>query len=180
MKVRVRRLVFMAGILCTMSLAVCACGSAKHEPIDANVTASTEQQEDARETPMEETVSTQESFVGNTFEKWEENNSNLEGSIKELQEGQFTVVETITEKSNNGGDIMVSPGIGDDSDFNKVMVTYDENTIVVIQTIKNGGASYEMSEATIDFLAEGQMVKVWGTLSDNRLEATRICIVKVV
>lgn len=117
MKERVRRLVFMAGILCTMSLAVCACGSAKHEPIDANVTASTEQQEDARETPMEETVSTQESFVGNTFEKWEENNSNLEGSIKELQEGQFTVVETITEKSNNGGDIMVSPGIGDDSDF---------------------------------------------------------------
>ena len=180
MKERVRRLVFMAGILCTMSLAVCACGRAKHEPIDANVTASTEQQEDARETPMEETVSTQESFVGNTFEKWEENNSNLEGSIKELQEGQFTVVETITEKSNNGGDIMVSPGIGDDSDFNKVMVTYDENTIVVIQTIKNGGASYEMSEATIDFLAEGQMVKVWGTLSDNRLEATRICIVKVV
>ena len=61
-----------------------------------------------------------------------------------------------------------------------VTVTYDENTIVVIQTIKNGGASYEMSEATIDFLAEGQMVKVWGTLSDNRLEATRICIVKVV
>lgn len=40
---------------------------------------------------MEETVSTQESFAGNTFEEWEENNSNLEGSIKELQEGQFTV-----------------------------------------------------------------------------------------
>ncbi|MFQ6962485.1 MAG: hypothetical protein ACLRTM_23330, partial [Clostridium sp.] len=123
---------------------------------------------------------TQESFAGNTFEKWEENNSNLEGSIKELQEGQFTVVEAITEKSDNGGDIMVSPGIGDDSDFNKVMVTYDENTIVVIQTIKNGGASYEISEATIDFLSEGHMVRVWGTLSDNRLKATRICIVKVV
>ena len=149
-------------------------GSAKHEPIDANVTASTEQPEDARETSMEETVSTQESFAGNTFEKWEENNSNLEGSIKELQEGQFTVVEAITEKSDNGGDTMVSPGIGDDSDFNKVMVTYDENTIVVIQTIKNGGASYEMSEATIDFLSEGHMVRVWGTLSDNRLKATRI------
>jgi len=180
MKERVRRLVFMAGILCTMSLAVCGCGSTKHEPIDANVTASTEQPEVARETPMEETVSTQESFAGNTFEKWEENNSNLEGSIKELQEGQFTVVEAITEKSDNGGDIMVSPGIGDDSDFNKVMVTYDENTIVVIQTIKNGGASYEISEATIDFLSEGHMVRVWGTLSDNRLKATRICIVKVV
>ena len=169
----------MAGILCTISLAVCACGSAKHEPIDANVTASTEQPEDARETPMEETVSTQESFAGNTFEKWEENNSNLEGSIKELQEGQFTVVEAITEKADNGGDIVVSPGNGDDSEFNKVTVTYDENTIVVIQTIKNGGASYEISEATIDFLSEGHMVRVWGTLSDNRLKATRICITKV-
>ena len=75
---------------------------------------------------------------------------------------------------------MVSPGNGDDSEFNKVTVTYDENTIVAIQTIKNGGDSYEMSEATADFLSEGHMVKVWVTPSSNGLKATWICIVMVV
>ena len=87
MKKRVKRLVLMAGILCVMSLAVCACGSAKHEPINADVTAPAEQPEEARETPLEETVSTQDSFTENTCGKLEDNNPNLEGSIKELQEG---------------------------------------------------------------------------------------------
>ncbi|RJW39307.1 hypothetical protein DXC92_18530 [Clostridiales bacterium TF09-2AC] len=114
MKKRVKRLVLMAGILCVMSLAVCACGSAKHEPINADVTAPAEQPEEARETPLEETVSTQDSFTENTCGKLEDNNPNLEGSIKELQEGGGgTVVEAITEKSDNGGDIIVSPGIDD-------------------------------------------------------------------
>ncbi len=51
---------------------------------------------------------------------------NLEGDIKELKDGQLTVVEAITEKSDNGGDIIVVPGSGDDSEFNKIAVTYDE------------------------------------------------------
>ena len=169
MKKRIRKLFLMASILCVMSLVVCACGGKKLEQIDAVETA-----------PSEEKASTLESFTENTFEKWEDSNPNLEGSIKELQEGQFTVVEAITEKADNGGDIVVSPGNGDDSEFNKVTVTYDENTIVAIQTIKNGGDSYEMSEATADFLSEGHMVKVWGTPSSNGLKATWICIVMVV
>ena len=49
---------------------------------------------------------------------------NLEGDIKELKDGQLTVVEAITEKSDNGGDIVVSPGSGDDSEFNKIAVTW--------------------------------------------------------
>ena len=170
MKKRVRKLFLMASILCVVSLVVCACGGKKLEQIDAVETAPTQQPEESGETPSEEKASTLESFTENTFEKWEDSNPNLEGSIKELQEGQFTVVEAITEKAENG----------DDSEFNKVTVTYDENTIVAIQTIKNGGDSYEMSEATADFLSEGHMVKVWGTPSSNGLKATWICIVMVV
>ena len=180
MKKRVRKLFLMASILCVVSLVVCACGGKKLEQIDAVETAPTQQPEESGETPSEEKASTLESFTENTFEKWEDSNPNLEGSIKELQEGQFTVVEAITEKADNGGDIVVSPGNGDDSEFNKVTVTYDENTIVAIQTIKNGGDSYEVSEATADFLSEGHMVKVWGTPSSNGLKATWICIVMVV
>ena len=171
MKKRVRKLFLMASILCVVSLVVCAFGGKKLEQIDAVETAPTQQPEESGETPSEEKASTLESFTENTFEKWEDSNPNLEGSIKELQEGQFTVVEAITEKADNGGD---------DSEFNKVTVTYDENTIVAIQTIKNGGDSYEMSEATADFLSEGHMVKVWGTPSSNGLKATWICIVMVV
>ena len=115
MKKRVRKLFLMASILCVVSLVVCACGGKKLEQIDAVETAPTQQPEESGETPSEEKASTLESFTENTFEKWEDSNPNLEGSIKELQEGQFTVVEAITEKADNGGDIVVSPGNGDDT-----------------------------------------------------------------
>lgn len=74
---------------------------------------------------------------------------------------------------------MVAPGSGDDSDFNKVTVTYDEDTIIAIQTIRDGGASYDMSEATADSMAEGQTIRVWGTPSDDGLKAAQIWIIIV-
>ena len=105
--------------------------------------------------------------------------NSLEGDIKELKDGQLTVVEAITEKSDNGGDIIVVPGSGDDSEFNKIAVTYDENTLFAIQTIYDGGARSEMSEATAADLASGQFIRVWGSSSGSGLKATQICIVKV-
>jgi hypothetical protein len=104
---------------------------------------------------------------------------NLEGDIKELKDGQLTVVEAITEKSDNGGDIVVSPGSGDDSEYNKIAVTYDENTLFAIKTIYDGGARFEMSAATAADLASGQFIQVWGSSSGSGLKATQICIVKV-
>ena len=90
------------------------------------------------------------------------------------------MVEFVTEQADNGGDIIVSPGIGgDDSEFNKVTVTYDENTLFAIQTIYDGGARDEMSEATAADLADGQHIQVWGSSSGSSLKATQICIVKV-
>ena len=89
------------------------------------------------------------------------------------------MVEAITEKSDNGGDIVVSPGSGDDSEFNKIAVTYDENTLFAIQTIYDGGARFEMSEAPAADLASGQFIQVWGSSSGSGLKAPQICIVKV-
>ena len=105
--------------------------------------------------------------------------NSLEGDIKELKDGQLTVVEAITEKSDNGGDIVVAPGSGDDSEFNKIAVTYDENTLFAIETIYDGGARSEMSAATAADLASSQFIQVWGSSSDSGLKATQICIVKV-
>ena len=104
---------------------------------------------------------------------------NLEGDIKELKDGQLTVIEAITARSDNGGDIIVGPGSEDDSEFNKIAVTYDENTLFAIQTIYDGGARSEMSEATAADLASGQFIRVWGSSSGSGLKATQICIVKV-
>ena len=106
--------------------------------------------------------------------------NSLEGDIKELKDGQLTVAEAITEKSDNGGDIVVSPGSGDDSEYNKIAVTYDENTLFAIKTIYDGGARFEMSAATAADLASGQFIQVWGSSSGSGLKATQICIVKVV
>ena len=103
----------------------------------------------------------------------------LIGDIKELKDGQLTVVEAITAKSDNGGDIIAVPGSGDDSEFNKIAVTYDENTLFAIQTIYDGGARSEMSAATAADLASGQFIQVWGSSSGSGLKATQICIVKV-
>ena len=105
--------------------------------------------------------------------------NSLEGDIKELKDGQLTVVEAITEKSANGGEIVVTSGSGDDSEFNKIAVTYDENTLFAIETIYDGGARSEMSAATAADLASGQFIQVWGSSSGSGLKATQICIVKV-
>ena len=122
----------------------------------------------------------QSQSTSGTSAEWVDSTPNLEGDIKELKDGQLTVVEAITEKSDNGGDIIVSPSSsGDDSEFNKIEVTYDENTLFAIQTIYDGGARSEMSAATASDLASGQFIQVWGSSSGSGLKATQICIVKV-
>lgn len=112
---------------------------------------------------------------------WTDSTPNLEGDIKDIQAGQFTVIEAITGRSDNGGDVIVLPSAGgDDSEYNKVTVTYDENTLFSVKTIYDGGARSEMTEATSSSLAADQLVEVWGDSSGGELKATQICIVKVI
>lgn len=117
----------------------------------------------------------------NTSTEWVDSAPVLEGNIKELGDGQFTVIEAVIDKSDNGGDIMVLPGEGgDDSEFNKISVTYDVTSLFMIKTIYDGGARTEMSAATAADLASGQLVNIWGSSSNGVLKATQICIIKVV
>lgn len=111
--------------------------------------------------------------------EWIDSTPNLEGESKDVQAGQFTVVEALKQKSDNGGDIYVSAGSGDDSSYNKITVTYDENTLFAIRTIYDGGARSELSAATSASLSSGVQVQVWGTSSGGGLKATQICIIKV-
>ena len=222
MKKKTGKMILLTGVLCILSLAVCACGKTEEasdtqepqvvqgEPIpeddteddasapepeaDAEGTDTGNEPESPEASPepqsgesssqgtdstQKEQPEAQSQSTSGTSAEWVDSTPNLEGDIKELKDGQLTVVEAITEKSDNGGDIVVSPGSGDDSEFNKIAVTYDENTLFAIKTIYDGGARSEMSAATAADLASGQFIKVWGSSSGSGLKATQICIVKV-
>ena len=222
MKRKTGKMILLTGVLCILSLAVCACGKKEEasdtpepqvvqgEPVpeddteddasapepeaDAEGTDTGNEPESPEASPepqsgesssqgtdstQKEQPEAQSQSTSGTSAEWVDSTPNLEGDIKELKDGQLTVVEAITAKSDNGGDIIVVPGSEDDSEFNKIAVTYDENTLFAIQTIYDGGARSEMSEATAADLASGQFIRVWGSPSDSRLKATQICIVKV-
>lgn len=223
MKRKTGKMILLTGVLCILSLAVCACGKKEEasdtpepqvvqgEPIpeddtmddasapepeaDAEGTDTGNEPESPEASPepqsgesssqgtdstQKEQPEAQSQSTSGTSAEWVDSTPNLEGDIKELKDGQLTVVEAITEKSDNGGDIIVVPGSEDDSEFNKISVTYNENTLFAIQTIYDGGARSEMSEATAADLASGQFIRVWGSPSGSGLKATQICIVKVV
>ena len=223
MKRKTGKMILLTGVLCILSLAVCACGKREEasdtpepqvvqgEPIpedDTEDDASAPEPEADAEGPdtgnepespevspepqsgesssqgtdsaQKEQPEAQSQSTSGISAEWVDSTPNLEGDIKELKDGQLTVVEAITEKSDNGGDIIVVPGSEDDSEFNKISVTYDENTLFAIQTIYDGGAGSEMSEATAADLASGQFIRVWGSPSGSGLKATQICIVKVI
>lgn len=222
MKRKTGKIILLTGVLCILSLAVCACGKKEEasdtpepqvvqgEPIpeddteddasapepeaDAEGTDTGNEPESPEASPelqsgesssqgtdstQKEQPEAQSQSTSGTSAEWVDSTPNLEGDIKELKDGQLTVVEAITEKSDNGGDIVVSPGSGDDSEYNKIAVTYDENTLFAIKTIYDGGARFEMSAATAADLASGQFIQVWGSSSGSGLKATQICIVKV-
>ena len=222
MKRKTGKMILLTGVLCILSLAVCACGKTEEasdtqepqvvqgEPIpeddtkddasapepeaDAEGTDTGNEPESPEASPepqsgesssqgtdstQKEQPEAQSQSTSGTSAEWVDSTPSLEGDIKELKDGQLTVVEAITEKSDNGGDIIVVPGSEDDSEFNKIAVTYDENTLFAIQTIYDGGARSEMSAATAADLASGQFIQVWGSSSGSGLKATQICIVKV-
>ena len=222
MKRKTGKMILLTGVLCILSLAVCACGKTEEasdtqepqvvqgEPIpeddteddvsapepeaDAEGTDTWNEPESPEASPepqsgesssqgtdsaQKEQPEAQSQSTSGTSAEWVDSTPNLEGDIKELKDGQLTVVEAITEKSDNGGDIVVSPGSGDDSEYNKIAVTYDENTLFAIKTIYDGGARFEMSAATAADLASSQFIQVWGSSSGSGLKATQICIVKV-
>ena len=222
MKKKTGKMILLTGVLCILSLAVCACGKTEEasdtqepqvvqgEPIpeddtEDNVSApepeadaegtdtgnepespeaspepqSGESSSQGADSTQKEQPEAQSQSTSGTSAEWVDSTPSLEGDIKELKDGQLTVVEAITEKSDNGGDIVVSPGSGDDSEYNKIAVTYDENTLFAIKTIYDGGARSEMSAATAADLASGQFIQVWGSSSGSGLKATQICIVKV-
>ena len=203
---RVKKVLILTGILCVMGITLCACQGTKEvsdenqnqeeiggtDSKEKDIPNEDQEQEDPSETNSEDDTLNQEPDTENAGKTNNGSQSevnggeintadpNLEGHIKDIQGKQLTVVESVIEKSENGGDIMVGPGSGDDSEFNKVTVTYDDNTVFVIEYIYDGGARSETENGTASDLTTGQMVEIWGSSTADGMQATQICIVKVV
>ena len=206
MKNRVKKVLMLTAILCVMGITLCACQGTKEvsdenqnqeeiggtDSKEKDIPNEDQEQEDPSETNSEDDTLNQEPDTENAGKTNNGSQSevnggeintadpNLEGHIKDIQGKQLTVVESVIEKSENGGDIMVGPGSGDDSEFNKVTVTYDDNTVFVIEYIYDGGARSETENGTASDLTTGQMVEIWGSSTADGMQATQICIVKVV
>ena len=103
-----------------------------------------------------------ESAEGSASRK--EGNEDLIGDILELGDGQFTVVASESEETDDGGAILAGPAEGSDgSDFARVSVTYDEDTDIYIRMIYDNGARYEDTDGSAEDLSRDDMVLVWGT-----------------
>ena len=191
MRNRVTKRILLSGLLCVLGLMTCACRDTKEE------SGTGAQQEEAGDPALGDDPKEEDSEpVGSNGDEeapegsngdeetpvsgqWTDDDYDLEGDVRDLKDGQFTLVEAITEELDDGGTLMISSSGEDDAEFNKVSVTYDEDTLFAIQTIYNGGDISEMSEATAADLKSDQMVMVWGSSSESGWKATQICIVKV-
>lgn len=192
MKNRTRKRILLMGMLCALGLTVCACNGSKETPDteeqqeEPEGSALGDGEPDSEPEPAEDTESGQNASEDPTSDEsgsssagWADSPYDLEGSVKELKDGQFTLIEFFSEKLDDGGTVLAAPsGEGDDSEFQKQLVTYDEHTLFAIQTIYDGGARAEMSEATAEDLTAGQDVQIWGSSSGEGWKATQICIVK--
>ncbi len=213
MKKRLSKMTLVTGILCAMSVTMCACSKEPEASVQEEQQADVEEADaagvgeagnDESGNAADTAENGNEGNAANTAENgndgsaaddkqadgsapqntqvgWEDSSPDLEGDIKEMQDGQLTVIEAESYKSDDGaGDVMATPAPGaEDSDFNQVVVTYDEKTLFAVKTIYDGGARSEMEEATADALEKGRTVEVWGEASGDGIQASQICIIKV-
>lgn len=178
MKKRFWKQTILVGMACMMLLGVQGCGDSK-EPADTETEQgameeqSREEQgtgpEDAEENsgpadgPGGASDPASGTGTGGGSASRKEGNENLEGNIKELGDGQFTVTVIETEETEDGV-VMAAPAPGaDDSDFAHATVTYDGDTDIYVRTIYDNGARYEDADGSAEDLSVDDMVAVWGT-----------------
>ena len=181
------KMFLLTGMLCIISFAVCACGrveeAAKAQEPQAVQGASIPEDDTGEDGltsgPEAITIVTGPGSQSEGLQSSESSDKVPASAQKEQPEAQEIPADWAGSIPNLEGDILVSPGSGDDSEFNRISVSYDENTLFAIQTIYDGGARSELSAATAADLASGQFVHVWGSPSGSGMKATRICITKV-
>lgn len=190
-----------AGLLCLVCLLTCGCGDEKgggaetpgqtENPGEPDTAGRTEEPDTARKSKEPDTAGNpgepdaagkpEEQDTAGQEDKGEapEGEPVLEGSVKELKENGFVVTENKSWKEGDG-EVSVGPGSGDDSEFDKFSVVFDEDTVFSLRTIYDGGERYEDEKAGAEDLSEGLSVNIWGEKTGDTVKAKEVQILKVV
>lgn len=170
---KTRKILLITGLLCAMSTGAAGCGRMKEA--------------DSTAIDAEKIAQDEEEQAENTGEmpgdKEAENLQELYGDILEIGDRQFTVSEITLTKTKEGGgeaEVMVSTAPENDEMINKITVAYDENTVFTKQTIWDGGARYEETEAASADLQKDLTAEMKGSYEGEVFHADEIRIVEVV
>lgn len=183
-----KKWMMMTGVLCVLCFGISGCGDKNTAGSNANeedVAAPATEDENVQDRTEPEGEAEPGAEDGNASGKAQDSEADLGepdliGDIKEIDGMQFTVVEAKTKETEDG-DIIIAPSAdGDDSDFAKVVVVCDEDTVFYTRTIYDGGERHEDSDAVIGDLAVGSFVDVWGSYEEDVLHAKTIQITEVV
>lgn len=173
MKNRLQRWMILMAAVCIMGYGACGCGRSE-EPSEPAAEQAEEPEDDAGEgeaepqEPEADPDTEDPSSASDAPQEQRTDQGDLTGDILELGRMQFTVTENVTEETEDGGMVIASPAPGtDSSDFKKVTVTYDEDTVFSMRTVYDGGARYEDADGSAEDLTEEMLVVVWGTYEED-------------
>ncbi len=93
--------------------------------------------------------------------------ANLQGSVVEFSDEGFSLSAATTEKVEGGGEILSEkiPGLEDDE--NNVQITYTDDTVFQIVTIKSSGSELSREDTDKESVKKQSSVAVFGSCQDN-------------
>lgn len=183
MKNRLKKIMTVLGMVCTMSLTVYGCGESE-APVAGQAESAGDSEaalngESAGNVEGTGSVESAGNADGDSAEKPAELQE-LAGDIQEIGQGTFIVNEIYQETMGDGSEIMVVGAPGNEEDMNLITVLYDADTVFTRKKIWNGGADYEDFEASADDMATGMTAEMEGTYEGDVFHASRIQLVEVV
>lgn len=200
MKKQMKHAITLLGVVCISSLLTAGCSSTPAPGTDADQAIDlTSSSSDTAEPSEPETTQDDASTNANDAASGDTNAANAEGKwhvlppevaaavdadfegvVWKIDGDSFSIVEITTEILDDGTMMAGSPSSDAEiPDSELIPVVYDENTHFYMRTIRNGGDSYEDTEATFQDIEKDLTVEMKGSFKNDVFYATEIRIVKV-
>lgn len=202
MRKQIPKVLTILSITCIFSLLAAGCNSAPAPDTAANqvvdLTASTPDntepsepettQEDADTNTSDTAPAQNETGSANTEGKWHVLppeiasvvDADFEGTVWKIDGNSFYIAEMTTEILD--GSILLGSELSPDAeipDSELIPVVFDANTHFYLRTIRDGGDSYEDTEAAFQDIEKNLTVEMKGSFENDVFHATEIRIVKV-
>lgn len=202
MKKQMKHAITLLGVVCLSSLLNTGCSSTPAPGTDADqvidLTSSSSDtaepsepettQDDASTNASDAASASGDTSTANAEGKWHvlspevaaAVDADFEGVVWKIDGDSFSIVEITTEILDDGTMMACSPSSDAEiPDSELIPVVYDENTHFYMRTIRNGGDSYEDTEATFQDIEKDLTVEMKGSFKKDVFYAVEIRIVKV-